>query len=356
MVDISVPVWLFVVLTALAALALLDRILAPGVRWFIRRRTTRLIEEVNTRLPIELPTFKLTRRQVLIDRLLFDPKVQEAVRAHARTTGEPPDVVMARVERYARIIDPLIVSGKLPPVALVGVWVASGSPKGGPATGPGDDLRTIEYHHGVEELPGTDSAFVVARYRAHKRFFTEEVRRWAEDSLSVSTERRYRAVQGNSSGAHYALTLGRERPDLYGLVIANSNGGASALVRPERGWENAPRHYLSAGVLEPSLACTLTALSDSLARYGVPRVVSIYPSGHDSLVWRESLPLALAWWLGAPGMRQSRAHPAIQALHAWSPAQQAVAADSPPASLRAGTSFTPGGLSVNPDVGCFSEE
>jgi hypothetical protein len=32
MVDISVPVWLFVVLTALAALALLDRILAPGVR------------------------------------------------------------------------------------------------------------------------------------------------------------------------------------------------------------------------------------------------------------------------------------------------------------------------------------
>jgi hypothetical protein len=28
----------------------------------------------------------------------------------------------------------------------------------------------------------------------------------------------------------------------------------------------------------------------------------------------------------------------------------------PPASLRAGTSFTPGGLSVNPDVGCFSEE
>ncbi|MDQ3522791.1 MAG: 1-acyl-sn-glycerol-3-phosphate acyltransferase [Gemmatimonadota bacterium] len=42
----------------------------------------------------------------MIDRLLFDPKVQEAVRAHASTTGEPHDVVMARVERYAREIVP----------------------------------------------------------------------------------------------------------------------------------------------------------------------------------------------------------------------------------------------------------
>lgn len=106
MATVAVPVWLFVALTALAALALLDRFLAPGVRWFIHRRTTRLIEEVNTRLPIELPTFKLTKRQVLVDRLLYDPKVQEAVRAHAEAAGEPHDVVMARVERYAREIVP----------------------------------------------------------------------------------------------------------------------------------------------------------------------------------------------------------------------------------------------------------
>jgi enterochelin esterase-like enzyme len=203
------------------------------------------------------------------------------------------------VSSYARIIDPLVESGELPPVALVGMWVSRGSPKGGPATGPGDDLRTIEYHEGVESLPGADSAFVVARYHGHKHFFTEEVRRWAEDSLFVSTERRWRAVHGSSSGGHYALTLGRERPDLYGLVIANSNAGADALSAPARGWTAAANHYVSVGRLEqPSLTRTLTALGDSLARYGIPQVVNIYPSGHDSQVWRESLPRAFAWWLG----------------------------------------------------------
>ena len=199
---------------------------------------------------------------------------------------------------HARAVDPLVASGQLPPVALVGVWVSTGSPDGGPARGMADDLRSIEYHEGIEAVPGADSAFVVARYRGHKILFTEEVRRWAEDALFVSTERRWRAVHGSSSGGSYALTLGRERPDLYGFVIANSSGSALALAPPVGGWENAASHYLSAGRLEdPSLARTLTALGDSLAQHGVPRVVNLYPSGHDAQVWAESLPQALAWWL-----------------------------------------------------------
>ena len=47
--TISLPVWLFILLLALAVWAILDRFLAPSIRWFIRRRSTRLIEEVNTR-------------------------------------------------------------------------------------------------------------------------------------------------------------------------------------------------------------------------------------------------------------------------------------------------------------------
>ncbi len=198
---------------------------------------------------------------------------------------------------YARVVDPLVASGELPPVALVGIWVASGAPGGGPARGPAQDLRTIEYHRGVEAIPGADSAFVVARYQGHREFFTEEVRRWAEDALFVSRERQGRAVHGSSSGGNYALTLGRERPDLYDLVIANSNGGSNALAPPEGGWAQASRHVLSAGVLElPSLGRTLTALGDSLRQHGVAESVTIYPSGHDRQVWVESFPDALAWW------------------------------------------------------------
>ena len=52
--------------------------LAPGMRWFFRRRINAVIQELNTRLRIELPSFKLTRREVLIDRLFHDPALQDA--------------------------------------------------------------------------------------------------------------------------------------------------------------------------------------------------------------------------------------------------------------------------------------
>ncbi|MHB1167984.1 MAG: alpha/beta hydrolase [Longimicrobiales bacterium] len=220
---------------------------------------------------------------------------------HLDRNGTPLPVVYFAdgqgMEAYARVVDPLIAGGRLGPTALIGIWASTGSPSGGNSTGPADDLRAIEYHEGVENLPGADSLFVVNRYRAHKRFFLEEVRRWAEDALGVSAERKSRAVHGVSSGGHFALLLGRERPDIYGLVIASSNGSASALAQPSGGWEHAARHYLSVGTLEqPSIRRVLVALGDSLTVHGVPNTVDVYPGGHDSKVWVESFPRALSWW------------------------------------------------------------
>ena len=81
----------------LSAVALLDRALVPGARWFLRRRVNRAIDEINRRLRLRIRPFKLTRRAVLIDRLTFDPRVVEAAEAHARTAGEPREVTMGRV-------------------------------------------------------------------------------------------------------------------------------------------------------------------------------------------------------------------------------------------------------------------
>jgi glycerol-3-phosphate O-acyltransferase len=106
MSHVLLPYWAFAVLLALALTAVLDRLLVPSVRWFIRQRAQRVIHEVNTRLRIEIKPFQQTRRQVLIDRLLFDARVQEAVEQHVRDEGAPRDVVMQRVERYAREIVP----------------------------------------------------------------------------------------------------------------------------------------------------------------------------------------------------------------------------------------------------------
>ncbi|HYG64584.1 MAG TPA: 1-acyl-sn-glycerol-3-phosphate acyltransferase [Thermoanaerobaculia bacterium] len=104
--SVSLPLWLVLLLVLLAGWAVLERLLVPSVRWYLRRRVNRVIEELNTRLRVEIRPFQRTRRQVLIDRLIYDPKVVEAVGARAREQGMPRDVVMAEVERYAREIVP----------------------------------------------------------------------------------------------------------------------------------------------------------------------------------------------------------------------------------------------------------
>ena len=104
--SITLPLWLFVVIAVLAAWAAGVLILAPGMRWFFRRRMNHVIRQVGQRLDVELPTFKLTRRQVLIDRLFHDPKVQAAAAARAAETGEPLSAVWRRVDLYAREIVP----------------------------------------------------------------------------------------------------------------------------------------------------------------------------------------------------------------------------------------------------------
>ncbi len=104
--TVTIPTWIFVVVLALALWAALDRLLLPGVRWFFRRKVNRVIQEINVRLNIELPQFKVTRRQVLIDRLFHDAKVQEVAAREAREKGIPPGVLLARVDRYAREIVP----------------------------------------------------------------------------------------------------------------------------------------------------------------------------------------------------------------------------------------------------------
>jgi glycerol-3-phosphate O-acyltransferase len=104
--PVSVPLWLFLAIAAFALWSLIDRLLIPSARWFLRRRLNRLIDTVNRRLDVEIKPFQLTKRQVLIDRLVHDPSVVEAANEHARANNLPRDVAMAEVRRYAREIVP----------------------------------------------------------------------------------------------------------------------------------------------------------------------------------------------------------------------------------------------------------
>lgn len=104
--EISLPIWLFILLVALASLALLNHFLIPSARWYIRRRVNRVVDELNRRLRLRIKPFKLTRRQVLVDRLVYDPGVLEAVERHVLEEGVPREVVIAEARSYAREIVP----------------------------------------------------------------------------------------------------------------------------------------------------------------------------------------------------------------------------------------------------------
>jgi glycerol-3-phosphate O-acyltransferase len=104
--SVTLPLWLLIVVCALALIGLLDRLLVPSVRWLIRSRANKVLDEVASRLRIEVRPFQQTRRQVLIDRLLYDEKVQQAGASHAREHNMPREVVMAQITGYAREIVP----------------------------------------------------------------------------------------------------------------------------------------------------------------------------------------------------------------------------------------------------------
>jgi glycerol-3-phosphate O-acyltransferase len=103
--TISLPIWLAVVLGVLALWALIGHLVLPGARWIMRRRVNRVIEELDRRLKIRIPPFKLTKREVLIARLVDDPQVQQTAETTA-AVALSRSVVQRQVEGYAREIVP----------------------------------------------------------------------------------------------------------------------------------------------------------------------------------------------------------------------------------------------------------
>ena len=106
METITLPYWVFVVLVLFAAVMVLDRILLPSMRWYLKRRVNRVISEINTRLDIEIRPIQFTRRQALIDQLVFDEKVVDAIKLYAEEHKMPHAVVQQKAYTYASEIIP----------------------------------------------------------------------------------------------------------------------------------------------------------------------------------------------------------------------------------------------------------
>ena len=103
---VQIPVWLLTLILGFAAVTFGSHFLLPSVRWFLRRRVERLLARVNARLDRPVELFRLTQRQDMIVRLLYDPQVLQAVADHAAQTGVPGTVALEEARRYAREIVP----------------------------------------------------------------------------------------------------------------------------------------------------------------------------------------------------------------------------------------------------------
>ncbi len=104
--PVVLPLWLVVLILGFAGVTFASHFLFPSVRWFFRRRAERALARLNARLDRPIEFFKIARRQDMIVRLSYDPRVLEAVTDYAAEAGIPPEVAFEMARRYAREIVP----------------------------------------------------------------------------------------------------------------------------------------------------------------------------------------------------------------------------------------------------------
>ncbi len=232
--TVEIPIWMILVLAVLAAIALVDRIFAPSVRWFFRRRLNTAIDELNQRLDLRIQPFKLTRRQTLIDQLLYDRKVIEAVDAEAKASGVPRAVLMRKAERYAREIVPSFSVG-----AYFGFgtraarWLSNLLYR--VTLGFADDaaLRSIDPHASVVFVMNhrSNMDYVLVTYMASSRAsLSYAVGEWARIWILENLIRSMGAyfIRRNSGDALYRRVLGR-------YVHMATRQGVTQAIFPEGG-------------------------------------------------------------------------------------------------------------------------
>ncbi len=104
--PVSMPLWAFVLILLFAVVTFASHFLFPSVRWFFRKRAERVIAKVNQRLARPIEPFKLAKRYDMIQRLIYDPVVAQAIVDYAAEEGIPESVAFEKAKHYAREIVP----------------------------------------------------------------------------------------------------------------------------------------------------------------------------------------------------------------------------------------------------------
>jgi enterochelin esterase-like enzyme len=186
------------------------------------------------------------------------------------------------IDRFARVLEPLIVARQVPPVVIIGVH-HGGYVGGAPDLKNYDekkDLRLQEY------FPG----FNAKRFADHEAFFCTEIPAWAERRFGVSSEKSNRVVFGYSNGGRFAVEMGLRHPDRFGHVFGFSVAGKVDLAGDP---EDLPRFYLAAGTWEATFHVWTSRLAEQLMKREASVHFSSRVGGHDAALWRDEFAATL---------------------------------------------------------------
>jgi enterochelin esterase-like enzyme len=157
-----------------------------------------------------------------------------------------------------------------------------------------DETQRLHEYSPGESTPAF--TFDHDRFAAHEKFFTEDVRRWAQSRFGVVLPADRTAVSGVSAGGELALAMGLRHPDIYGTVFCASPGGG---YRPPAAMPSSlPRAYLVAGQQEPFFLKNATRWADALREAGADVVMTERAGSHGDAFWREEFPQMVAWAFG----------------------------------------------------------
>jgi len=200
------------------------------------------------------------------------------------------------IDDFTRILEPLILSGKIPPVVIIGVH--SGGYLGGDVANikdydPEKDLRAKEYVPGISPQ----------RFAEHESFFCTEIVEWAEREFAVSPDSGERVVFGYSNGGRFAVEMGLRHPDLFGHVFAFSVAGDWEFANLPLGPATRPHYYLAAGIWEKGFHHNTSILAKELKHRGLPVEFSSRVSGHDLVMWSDEFAAALTRAFGVTSKR-----------------------------------------------------
>jgi glycerol-3-phosphate O-acyltransferase len=232
--TVTVPVWIAILIELAAAWAVYDRIMAPSVRWVLRSRANRVLEEVGSQLKLEIRPFQRTRRQALIDVLVYDDAVQATAAAYAREHDMPRDIVTDRIREYAREIVPAFNAYFYFRIGYrIGRWVTRalyrvcvGRSDDGALGRISSDATVVLVMNHRSNMDYILAAFLVADQAALSYAVGEWARIWPLQQLIRSMGAYF--VRRNSRDALYRRVLER-------YIVKATEAGVAQAIYPEGG-------------------------------------------------------------------------------------------------------------------------